>query len=436
MKNNAQTRLFTERSGMATMAELSLEAIIAMDQLTLYNQILGLTAPWKTSSVELHDSSSEVVVTVSYDREFLASCPICQRPCRHYDTRYRRWRHLDTCQYKTIIQADVPRVECSEHGVLTTQVPWSDCSSHYTMLFESRVLTLTKENTISAISRQLRVSWSNIDRIIRRGIKRGLTRRWELDCQHLHVDETSINKNREYITVLSNHSGVVLAIADGRSSSSLTACLSSIPIQSLAKARSLSMDMSPAYIRAAKEFFGTRASKMIEFDHFHVARSLARTVDQIRKNDMKNLPRLDRLYVHKNRYLWLRNGNKLDSDYRNRILNHSPLMANTTIAWTLKEKARDIWKGIEPKTRNSWKHWIKLAKETRITPLITVAEMIMKHLDGIMVAMKNGHSNGRAEALNKNIKNLNRNAHGHRNKDRYKAMIYLRFGNLNTSFFH
>ncbi|PHS66047.1 MAG: hypothetical protein COB09_00830 [Thalassobium sp.] len=41
---------------MAIMAELSLEAIIAMDQLTLYDQILGLTAPWKTNSVELHDS--------------------------------------------------------------------------------------------------------------------------------------------------------------------------------------------------------------------------------------------------------------------------------------------------------------------------------------------------------------------------------------------
>ena len=196
------------------------------------------------------------------------------------------------------------------------------------------------------------------------------------------------------------------------------------------------MDMSPAYIHAATEFFGVRASRMIEFDHFHVARSLAKVVDQIRKSDMKNLPRLDRLDVHKNRYLWLRNGTELDADSRDRVLHHAPLMANTTIAWTLKEKARDIWKGLEPQTSNSWKHWIRLVKETRITPLITVADMIRKHLDGIMVAMQNGYSNSRAEALNKNIKNLNRNAHGHRNKERYKAMIYLRFGSLDMSFFH
>ncbi len=418
------------------MEAFNSEMIPAMDPLTLYDQILGLSPPWKTISVDLNESLEEVVVIVSYDRDNPPLCPVCENTCSHYDTRQRTWRHLDTCQFKTRIQADVPRVKCTEHGVLTLQVPWADSSSHYTMLFESRVLILTQENTISAVSRQLRLSWSNIDRIIRKGIARGLERRWELDCRHLHVDETSINKNREYITVLSNHEGTVLAIAEGRSSASLTACLQGIPIQSLSRTRSLSMDMSPAYIRAAHDFFGVRASRMIGFDHFHVARALTKSVDQIRKNDMKHLPRLDRLDVHRNRYLWLRNGADLDVASRERILGQSPLMADTTVAWTLKEKARDIWKGIEPKTRNSWKRWIRLAKRTRMPSLVAVADMIKKYLDGIVVAMKSGISNSRAEALNKNIKNLNRNAHGHRNKDRYISMIYLRFGGLDMSFTH
>ena len=407
-----------------------------MDQLTLYDRILGLSSPWKTTSVDLDESSEEILVLVTYDRDSPPLCPICHKSGHIYDTRRRAWRHLDTCQYKTIIQADVPRVECSVHGTHTVQVPWADSSSHYTMLFESRVLVLAHENTISAVSRQMRLSWSNIDRIIRRGIARGLSRRWKVDCRHLHVDETSINTKREYITVLSNHRGMVLAIADGRSSDSLITCLRSIPIQWLSNTRSLSMDMSPAYIRAAREFFGVRASKLIGFDHFHVARAITRSVDAIRKQDMGNLPSLDRLRVHKNRYLWLRNGSELDAKSRAEIRSYSPLMSNTTVAWTLKEKAREIWKGQEPKTRNSWKHWIRLAKATGLRPLISVAEMVSKHLTGIVMAMKSGISNSRAEALNKNIKNLNRNAHGYRNKERYKAMIYLRFGWLDTSFFH
>lgn len=407
-----------------------------MDQLTLYDQILGLSSPWKTTSVELHESSEEILVTVSYDRGNSPLCPVCRGNGRIYDTRRRVWRHLDTCQYKTIIQADVPRIDCSEHGIHTVQVPWADNSSRYTMLFESRVLALAQENTISAVSRQLRLSWSNIDRIIRRGIARGLSRRWKVDCRHLHVDETSISTKREYITVLSNHAGTVLAIADGRSRDSLIACLRSIPIQWLSKTRSLSMDMSSAYIRAAHDFFGVRASKLIGFDHFHVARAITRSVDEIRKQDMKNLPSLERLQVHKNRYLWLRNGSELDTESRAEIDSHSALMSNTTIAWTLKEKAREIWKGQEPQTRNSWKQWTRLAKATGLRPLIAVAEMVLNHLTGIVVAMKSGLSNSRAEALNKNIKNINRNAHGYRNKERYKTMIYFRFGKLDIGFSH
>ena len=28
----------------------------------------------------------------------------------------RRWRHLDTCQYQTILHAEPPRSNCGEHG--------------------------------------------------------------------------------------------------------------------------------------------------------------------------------------------------------------------------------------------------------------------------------------------------------------------------------
>jgi hypothetical protein len=34
----------------------------------------------------------------------------------------RRWRHLNTMQYRTIRLADVPRVQCDEHGVVQVAV--------------------------------------------------------------------------------------------------------------------------------------------------------------------------------------------------------------------------------------------------------------------------------------------------------------------------
>jgi hypothetical protein len=44
---------------------------------------------------------------------------------------------LDTCQYKTILRADVPRVKCQEHGVVSVSVPWAEPGSGFTALFEA-----------------------------------------------------------------------------------------------------------------------------------------------------------------------------------------------------------------------------------------------------------------------------------------------------------
>lgn len=407
-----------------------------MDQLSLYNQILGLSAPWNTSSVDLNEKNEQVSVTVEFDQCSVISCPVCNKQARIYDFRQRSWRHLDTCQFKTIITAGVPRIECSEHGVQTIQVPWADQSSHYSKLFEERVLYLAKENTISAVSRQLRLSWSCIDRIIQRGISRGLNRRWIVNCLRLHVDETSIGKGHNYITVLSNHEAQVLAISEGKGSESLLNCLHSLPIQCLSKTRVISMDMSSAYIKATKEFFGVRAHKMISIDHFHVAKVLTKAVEEVRKSDIKKLPGLERLKVHRGRYVWLRNGAQLPENLQAEMEYQKGFMNDTAIAWTLKEKVREIWNGYEPKTITSWQLWFRLVNDSALKPMITAADSIKQNLTGIMVAIKTGTSNARAESINKTIKNLARMSHGYRNKERYKNMIYLRLGKLNICLDH
>jgi transposase len=43
-------------------------------------------------------------------------------------------------QYRTILVADVPRVQCDEHGVVQIAVPWSDPKSRFTALFEALVI--------------------------------------------------------------------------------------------------------------------------------------------------------------------------------------------------------------------------------------------------------------------------------------------------------
>ncbi|MCW7256314.1 transposase family protein [Escherichia coli] len=37
--------------------------------------------------------------------------------------RHRKWRHLDTCQFTTIVEADVPRIMCRSMAARRCQFP-------------------------------------------------------------------------------------------------------------------------------------------------------------------------------------------------------------------------------------------------------------------------------------------------------------------------
>ena len=64
----------------------------------------------------------------------------------------RRWRHLDTCQYSTFIEAEVPRVECKEHGIHSVGVPWAERKSRFTILFERLVIDLLHDAPTSVVA--------------------------------------------------------------------------------------------------------------------------------------------------------------------------------------------------------------------------------------------------------------------------------------------
>nr|VFK41015.1 MAG: hypothetical protein BECKTC1821E_GA0114239_100926 [Candidatus Kentron sp. TC]VFK46835.1 MAG: hypothetical protein BECKTC1821D_GA0114238_103623 [Candidatus Kentron sp. TC]VFK55596.1 MAG: hypothetical protein BECKTC1821F_GA0114240_100749 [Candidatus Kentron sp. TC] len=67
-------------------------------------KILGIEAPWRVSIVEVDMVKGEIVVQM--DRK--AEAKLCRRTCGKeslgYDSRRRRWRYLDTWQYKTILE--------------------------------------------------------------------------------------------------------------------------------------------------------------------------------------------------------------------------------------------------------------------------------------------------------------------------------------------
>lgn len=401
-----------------------------MHQNPLYERILGLSTPWFVSNVDLDERSGRVEVQVECEASASLCCPQCGQPAPRYDKRRRQWRHLDTCQFQTKVVADVPRVRCPDHGCLTIQVPWAEGNSRYTALFEALVIQWLKEASIQAVSRQLQLSWTAIDGIMKRAVRRGLVARTSPDVRFLSVDETAFRKGHDYVTILSNHQGQVIIVEDGKSADSLSRCYLALTEAQRASIESVSMDMSRAY-RKATFAHVEKAHRKIAFDHFHIAQALSDALNATRKSELHSADASLRRIAHQSRYAWLKRRDRLDERERATLNWLSSQFSNTTIAWYLKEKARKIWKGNRVRgARAAWQEWIRLAKASDIRPVVTVAEQVEEKLWGILNAMRLRASNGLAEALNSKIRGLKVRAKGYRSKTRFKTAILFHFGGL------
>ena len=130
-----------------------------MNDTTLYQQILGLSAPWRVTGVTLHREAQRIEVAVACAEGEVWACPLCHQRMHVHAYERRRWRHLDSCQYRTFVIANVPRVQCPEHGTQTVQVPWAEKHSRFTLLFERLAIDLLLECSLRGACDILRVSW-------------------------------------------------------------------------------------------------------------------------------------------------------------------------------------------------------------------------------------------------------------------------------------
>ena len=118
----------------------------------LYRRILGIEAPWQVERVELKLSQGEVHVYLAHQNQPEWACAECGALGPLYDHQpEREWRHLDTCQYRTILHAAPPRLQCPEHGVRVVKLSWAEPGSRFTALFEALAITWLKHASQKAV---------------------------------------------------------------------------------------------------------------------------------------------------------------------------------------------------------------------------------------------------------------------------------------------
>ena len=282
---------FRDCSGWTT-ANLGRDATIPGCKIAnCIDAILGIEAPWYVDSVELKLEAGEVHVHLAHPDRMDGPCPECGASCKLHDHQpERQWRHLDTCQYRTVPHAEPPRGECPEHGVRVIKLPWEEPSSRFMALLEALAIAWLKVASQKAVAGLLHLSRDEIHGIMERAVQRGLERRQAEPVTQIGVDEKAFRKGHNDLTLVNDLArGRVLYVAEHRKQSSLDGFWETLTPQQIGAVEAVAMDMWNPYIASLREHLPEADGKIV-FDKFHIAKHLGEAVDKVRRTENK-IPR-------------------------------------------------------------------------------------------------------------------------------------------------
>lgn len=255
----------------------------------LFTTALGLQPPWYVAKVELNTAKRRIDFEVEHTGG-RATCPACGAEHQLIHDRVRRsWRHLDFFQFEAWLHAAIPRVQCNGCGK-TTQlpVPWAREGSGFTLLFEALSLSLCREMPVRQAANQLRVAPKRLWRRVRHYVEVARAKD-DMSCvRYVGIDETSVKRGHEYITVVHDLEAKRLLFATpGRDHATLQAFAQDMRAHGgdpLAIEHAC-IDMSAAY---AKGIDQSLPNARISYDRFHVVALANAAMDEVRREEMRS----------------------------------------------------------------------------------------------------------------------------------------------------
>jgi len=398
----------------------------------LYTHLLGIAKPWSVARVELEVKEQSVNVFVEHKPGEEFTCPECGRKLGVYDhAEERSWRHLDSCQFTTMLRARIPRVQCPEHGVRQASVPWAEPRSRFTLLFERFAIDVLLETDVAGAAKILGISWDEAHHLMQRAVARGRARKPRGLARRIGIDEKAIAKRHKYLTIVSNlDRGTVEFLAEGRTKASLFSYLAPYTLDEAAEIEAIAMDMWSPFFETATAWIPFAADKIV-FDRYHVVQHMNHAVDQVRRAESKAMWQGGDATLKGTRYLWLYGKENVPEHRTDEFSSLRALTLKTGRAWGIKEMLRDLWNCPSRTAAEAFhRRWHGWAARSRLPAVIKVAKMVKSHLHNILTYYAHPITNAVSEGVNSAIQTIKKRAGGYRNVENFKTAIYFHCGGL------
>ena len=384
---------------------------------------------------EIDESSKRLKLWVRRkrgNRKF--ECSGCGRKYTDYhDVSEREVRDLPWSAMLATVVVEVYRVRCCECGVLVEKVEQLPSKAPFSKRFEDAVGRACEGGSGIAVGRQFGLSARQVLRIDKRYLQRWAEKRKKAPLRHVGVDEIHLGKKVKFLTVVSNlETGEPLWFGKARKEETLDEYFrTQLNKRQRGQIEAACVDMWEPFTNSILRWL---PQCKIVFDKFHVMQHANDAIDEVRRAEFFRKGIEMRELVKGKRWLLLRRWVNLEVKDKQLLNDLFRLNRKLLKAYLLKESLDRLWTYTYEKAALRYlNEWIDQLRWQRLAPFQKLAEMLLKHQEGILNYCRVKVRFGVVEAINGNIRLLIRRGRGYRDTG-YLLLKAQRMAALKTEF--
>ncbi len=406
-----------------------------MTQEELFSAAIGIRSPWYIETINLDLPQGELNITVNFKRgskfEYVDEQTGEIGEYKAYDTREKKWRHMNFFQYRCYLHARIPRVKLGDGKIKQVKAPWEGIAHGFTLLFEALIMQFAKVMPVHQICQMVGTYDYKVWNIIQRYTQASRELSDYSDVKQVGMDETAARRGHDYVTLFVDmQEKKTLFVTEGKSSETTKDFVVDLQEHGgdAQNIEQVSCDMSPAFIKGVKE---NLPMADITFDKFHIIKIINKAVDQVRKQEVKTNPMLI-----DSKFVFLKNqiNYTVKQKEKYQSISISKLNIKTFRALRIREAFQQIYlcdnKESFELLLNKWYFW---ATHCRIPQIIEVAKTIKRHWEGVLNWANSRITNGILEGFNSIFQAAKAKARGYKKTETIKAIIYLLTAKLDFS---
>lgn len=357
-----------------------------------------------------------------------ASCPCCGcNDTIFKGSKVRKLRMAPLGNKKAYLVIKLHRFQCTNClGTWWPSMPFVKSKKRVTLSFERYVIELMRFATIEHVAKFLGVSWGLVKKIHKDHLRQEYRSPDLSTIRYIGVDEFSILKGHEYMTIFIDlETGQIVHAVEGKSMASVTPFLLELR-EKASQLKAIAMDMNAAYASAAKQHL---PHIDVVFDRFHVVALLNTAIDEIRRDQQAKCNAVGVKAIKGMRFLLLSNYEKLGIKRKGSLQCLLEINQPLALAHAMKEQIRLFWaKRTTKEGAGFLAWWIMDAAESGLNELEKAGKTLLRHWQGLVNYFKHPITNGKTEGINNKIKTMKRQAYGFRDMEYFKLRLY----NLHT----